>query len=374
MLTPEQTSAVRALLDNRDRDQVQTLGGYAGCGKTTCLAYLAEELPGWAPCAFTGKAAHVMRTKGMGNARTIHSCIYHPVQQGNGQACFVLRPRHEIGCEGFLVDEASMVSRGIHDDLLSFGLAVIFVGDHGQLPPVGCDINLMESPRYWLEAIHRNAGPIAHFAQHLRKGSSPRSFEGCDAVRLVGPCEVSDDRLLDSGQILCAFNKTRCEVNRRVRSLLGRRGEVEPGDRVMCLRNHREAGVFNGMQGRVVSVHQGRPPALDFRSAGVLFERLPYDPAVFGQEKPEIRFHPDAPHPFDFCYCITTHKAQGDEWKRVLVLEQRCQHWEHARWAYTAASRARERLTWVCEARSPSTSWPARATVGRGPGRGAHHE
>jgi ATP-dependent exoDNAse (exonuclease V) alpha subunit len=51
--------------------------------------------------------------------------------------------------------------------------------------------------------------------------------------------------------------------------------------------------------------------------------------------------------PFDYAYAVTCHKAQGDEWDHVLVFEQYSQLWEHARWVYTAATRAREKLTWV---------------------------
>jgi hypothetical protein len=72
-------------------------------------------------------------------------------------------------------------------------------------------------------------------------------------------------------------------------------------------------------------------------------------PEQFHAEKrPEGR-DPMGRLPFDFCYAITCHKAQGDEWNTVLVMEERCKGWEHARWAYTAATRAREKLVWIPE-------------------------
>ena len=49
---------------------------------------------------------------------------------------------------------------------------------------------------------------------------------------------------------------------------------------------------------------------------------------------------------FDYGYAITCHKAQGDEWEKVLVLEEKCDLWEHKRWTYTAASRSKESLIW----------------------------
>jgi ATP-dependent exoDNAse (exonuclease V) alpha subunit len=48
-------------------------------------------------------------------------------------------------------------------------------------------------------------------------------------------------------------------------------------------------------------------------------------------------------------YAVTCHKAQGDEWNRLLVIEQNGK-WDHARWAYTAASRAKVALDWVVAA------------------------
>ena len=76
-----------------------------------------------------------------------------------------------------------------------------------------------------------------------------------------------------------------------------------------------------------------------------LFEKIKYDPDQFGKEKNEFEFSQDT-NPFDYAYCITAHKAQGDEWENVLVIEQQCKNWSHKRWAYTAASRAKKTLKW----------------------------
>src|SRR5262249_24761853 len=169
-----QQHVVRSLLKNRDRDQVQTLGGLAGSGKTVIVSALSDALPDFKVCALTGKAATVLLARGT-KAGTIHSTIYEAIKRGMG-VWLRLRQRSDIPCNGFLVDEASMICRDLYDDLLSFGLPIIFVGDHGQFPPIGDDVFLMATPRYKLETIHRNAGEIAQFGQHLRAGKPARSF------------------------------------------------------------------------------------------------------------------------------------------------------------------------------------------------------
>src|SRR3954447_26441989 len=72
-LSDEQRAAVDRLLSFPS--PVQTLGGYAGTGKTTVIRTLNEELPLFAVCAYTGKAANVLRRKGVA-ASTIHSLIF----------------------------------------------------------------------------------------------------------------------------------------------------------------------------------------------------------------------------------------------------------------------------------------------------------
>ena len=50
------------------------------------------------------------------------------------------------------------------------------------------------------------------------------------------------------------------------------------------------------------------------------------------------------PITFDYGYCITCHKSQGSEYNKVLVFEEYLKGNDHARWLYTAATRAKEKL------------------------------
>ena len=55
------------------------------------------------------------------------------------------------------------------------------------------------------------------------------------------------------------------------------------------------------------------------------------------------------PKEFDYGYCITTWKAQGSEYDKILVFEENFPYnaEEHAKFLYTAATRAKDRLVIV---------------------------
>lgn len=55
------------------------------------------------------------------------------------------------------------------------------------------------------------------------------------------------------------------------------------------------------------------------------------------------------PKEFAYAYAITTHKAQGSEWSNVVILEEKFpfDKKEHARWLYTACTRASKKLVLV---------------------------
>jgi hypothetical protein len=87
-LSPEQEAAVETLLNWRagsphGDNQYFTLGGFAGTGKTTLIAYLTDIWENVAVAAYSGKAAHVLRSKHV-NATTIHSLIYVPMRTPRG--------------------------------------------------------------------------------------------------------------------------------------------------------------------------------------------------------------------------------------------------------------------------------------------------
>lgn len=353
-----------------------TIGGYAGTGKTTVTAETVRALRAAgqnniAFCCYTGKASSVLRGKLtaagilIGNAYcgTIHSLIYKPVMDSRGR---VIRfdPVSNIDANLLIVDEASMVSEPIWNDLVSYNVPIIAVGDHGQLPPIEGDFNLMEQPMFKLEKIHRQAedNPIIKLATIAREsGEIPVGKHGAGVWR----GGMKDDKIISRGLeyntlrttlFLSGFNKTRVRINNRVREALGYTGDPKPGEKVICLKNNRDLHIFNGLSGVVREVDVINPLFYFMRvdmENGIQFEGQVLR-EQFGA--PETLREHDRLRPneirelFDFGYCLTVHKAQGSEADSVVLLEERSQYMDDdqwRRWLYTGVTRAKKYLTIV---------------------------
>lgn len=353
-LTQEQKSVIKSIMQeiNSGNNQFITLGGYAGTGKSTIIKIILEAIKAkglcFKPCAYTGKAANVLRKKKI-DASTIHKSIYVPFSSDENEIYWNKISKEDLirdGIQGFIVDEASMVSKEIHHDLCSFGLPIIYVGDHGQLEPIGTSFNLMKNPDYKLETVHRNAGEIAHFAHHLRLGKNCLLFKAEKKVQIVSPSAIEDKHILSFDQVICAFNKTRLSINNRARKEKGIDiTYISVGEKVICLKNNSNKNLFNGMQGIVTKI--GEKDTFDFVADGNYYPDIKYDPDQFGKESNSNLNYSKEINLFDYAYCITCHKAQGDQFGSVIVYEQRCDKWDHSRWAYTAASRATTNLIWA---------------------------
>ena len=341
-ITEEQKNVIRGVLKDLNNKQYLRIGGFGGTGKSTIIKVLKHKLRNFAIGAYTGKAANVLRQKGMYDARTIHNLIYYPVKENDDETIWLRSP--DIEFDGFIIDEASMVSKEIHEDLLSYRKPIIYVGDHGQLEPIGNKFNLMMDPDYKLETIHRNAGEIAHFANHIRQGKNPNKFPSGNKVKIINKNILTDDNLCKAEQIICAFNKSRVNLNLRVRRSLNKEEVITVGEKIICLRNNKKSQLFNGMQGIVTEIHKRN--RFSFISGDTLYRNMLFDYNQFGKEKNEFEFLNEE-NPFDYAYAITTHKSQGDSFNSVIVFEEKCDKWCHKRWSYTAASRAKNLLIWA---------------------------
>jgi len=409
--SPQQDAALKAVdqwYRNGDK-QVFHLFGYAGTGKTTLAKYLAEGIGDDVLfAAYTGKAAHVLQTKGCHNASTIHSLIYrsrdkskarleelqtelaellvslqgmeqeyidnHPrvralqrdiadEAKNANQPMFILNTESEVrNVPLVVIDECSMVDATMGQDLLSFGTPVLVLGDPAQLPPVGAAGYFTENvtPDVMLDEIHRQAqeSPILRMATDVRLGNRLQVGDwgdGC-AVHPYGT-KLSQEEVLSYDQLLVGKNKTRTAMNKRVRQFLGYDGDYPViGDRLVCLRNNSELGLLNGaifnatgvdgvMDGKVhMTVRSQDNPNAGDVEVAALEQHF----LGRGEELDTQYLLRSEGQEFDYGYALTVHKSQGSQWDSVAVFDE---SWgpkkERQRWLYTAITRAAERVTVV---------------------------
>jgi exodeoxyribonuclease-5 len=346
-LTPEQQAAVDSFDDvYRGRVKRRSIGGHAGTGKTTVIQAITQRYSDVLCCAPTGKAAHVLRSKGV-DAVTLHSLIYVPRgTDADGEVIFERKHTRDMP-RCVIVDEASMLSKQLVRDLEKKVKHVLYVGDHGQLEPIGDDPGIMRKPDIRLEQIHRQAADsaIIQFAHHVRCGNKPRTF-GEDALVQRG---MSDD-LADFDVVLVGFNESRLRANAWIRQRRGYSGKLpEVGETIICKRNDKEAQVWNGMLGIVTDIDP-ETARMSVDTDDGPRRNLLFEPKQFMSATTLPWERPDGwttPTLWTFGYALTCHSSQGSEFDRVAVVEEIAATWSADRWRYTAATRAKQQLRWV---------------------------
>ncbi len=340
--------------------QIFRLFGYAGTGKTTLARHIADGVDGDVCfAAYTGKAAHVMRSKGAKGAGTIHSLIYRTRGEDENGPTFVLNDDSAAGKAALIViDECSMVDAEIGRDLLSFGTPVLVLGDPAQLPPIaGGGFFTEAEPDVMLTEVHRQAAdnPIVRLSMIVREGGDlPRGVYGESAV--IGRDGLEPGEVTDADQVLVGRNNTRRSYNGRIRQLLGREGTTPvAGDTLVCLRNDRKRGLLNGSLWTVDKVSRPRKGLLRYNllpedgTRGAKATTVSVNPAFFdgtaeGLPLAERRRSDE----FDFGYVLTVHKAQGSQWDNVVLFDESFAFRENrSRWLYTGITRAATRITIV---------------------------
>jgi exodeoxyribonuclease-5 len=382
--------------------------GYAGSGKTTLIKRLVEQLgESKVYCAsYSGKAAYVMRSKGIDSATTIHSLIYHPedppadevesLQRRINQASKVpenqallkklraelrelVQPTFKLnkssklsGARLLILDEVSMVGKGLAEDVLSFKRPTLVVGDPGQLPPVEGTGYFDKMPaNVELTELHRQevGSPIIEYATDIRNGRRMRKYArrgvfGSTAAKL-GP-EGMYQWFERADQVICGLNHNRRKYNVGMLKRAGFEGIYPTGrdEKLICLKNDHRRGLVNGMPVALTDVRDeghtkyfyARVWVEDDRGAlkedrgEVRVYKGYFETAVDGNENrilQDLNFRQQ--HrlvELDWGYCITCHKAQGSEWASVVVFDD---GWgtrgkggekRHRRWLYTAVTRA----------------------------------
>ncbi|MEY3968001.1 MAG: hypothetical protein RL137_904 [Bacteroidota bacterium] len=283
--TPDQEQALSQFLvfiRAREMRKLWILTGYAGTGKSTLIAHLVgqmrqEKLP-FKLLAPTGRAAKVLANYAGFPASTIHRHIYFSGGEWSSQGLTLAKNLHKNTL--FFVDEASMLAAAapqeatnVLEDLLNYvyngeNCHLIFIGDPGQLPPVGQDHSIALLPQILAEAYpsltiwHSHLTQVVRVEQHsgiLAAATFLRQKQAFE-LPLLPPINVLSDtsvKKIDGGEfqdyleqsiakvgvdetiLLTLANKRANQWNLEIRNRLFYREEVlEKGDLLMVVKNN----------------------------------------------------------------------------------------------------------------------------------------
>lgn len=386
-LTAKQEEGLKIAVERyKNHEPYTCIAGYAGTGKSTLVRFIVSALdvdPDLVVyVTYTGKASQVLRSKGCLNAKTAHKLLYKSRRnETTGKFIHIPRKYLESPYQLIVVDEVSMLPKPLWDLLLSHHIYVLALGDPGQLPPVAAESNgVLDHPHVFLDEIMRQAqeSEIIRLTMDIRAGKPLELYRG-NEVRVVDQDELKAEGIWEwADQILVGKNYTRFAVNTLMRKLVMHAEDLQPmdGDRIICLKNNwniaNETGdaLVNGASGKIYNITPGRriddPFTEKFFYAdfvpdlndSCVFPQVKMDECIFtAHRQSKNLIKPDrwlpmeiAPEQFDFGYAITCHKSQGSEYDKVLVLEEFLKsesHADHARWLYTAATRASQKLILV---------------------------
>lgn len=368
----------------KNKEKYTCISGYAGSGKSTLVKFIVQSLPGIDPetdvvyATFTGKAAQVLLKKGNKNVSTLHKLLYESLPRPDGS--WYRKPVERIPYKIVVVDEVSMVPQSMIEQLFKYSIYLLALGDPFQLPPIQKDdVNtLLNKPHVFLDEIMRQAqeSEIIRVSMDIREGKLIDTFNGSE-VKIFNPADFEESMLLWADQVLVATNQTRINLNNTMRRLLGREGGPQDGDKVICLKNEwdiladNEDPLVNGTIGflknsystyvnfpRFLGGHHFDVLQSDFVSdGGALFRDINMDKKmIMTGEKccdwktayaigRNLNHKNKLPKEFTYGYAVTCHKAQGSQWEKVLIVEEKFpfDKTEHARWLYTALTRAEEK-------------------------------
>lgn len=367
--SPQQENALAEIskwLSSKTSPQIFRLFGYAGTGKTTLISEISNLVKGQVIyMAFTGKAALIMRKKGCYDASTIHGAIYRPIEdKKTGKVEFILNYDSPVStAELVIIDEVSMVNEEIGEDLLSYGRKILVIGDPFQLPPVkGEGFFTSDKPDIMLTEIHRQArdNPIIRLSIDIREGRNLRN-QNYDECRVFNRHQLDnpafDDILCKVDQVICGMNKTRTNLNGRIRLAKGIANpedltEPKDGDKLICLKNNRKKGLLNGGLWKAESVQLAGVSGeyyINMQSLDELGDmdfqaKVPKEFFRGDEDKLDWRYRKNIDE-FTFGDALTVHKSQGSQWNNVLIVDESRVFREHAsRHLYTAVTRAAERV------------------------------
>lgn len=256
-LTPEQDKirkeAVAWYRANKGKNNIKpfVIQGQAGTGKSFTVKYIIEsldELDPWRDVsyiAFTGQAAVNLIRKG-NNGTTIHRLIYDVFEdKRTHKLSFKKKEELDRDYKLIILDEVGMVSQSLLDDLLSFNIPVIALGDNQQLESFSKDVNhLLDKPDGVLNTPMRQAldSPILRLAYKILDGGNItyQDADPANGLYIIPKGSIPDHYLVEADQIITGTNKVVDMLTDRVRHDIFNLESPYPyeNEKLMCVRNN----------------------------------------------------------------------------------------------------------------------------------------
>lgn len=339
---------------------VSLITGGPGRGKTQiihAICYAEEQMknePSIVLCAPTGKSARRMQEATGRLASTIHHCLeLNPMISENAKR----NEDNPIEADLLIVDELSMVGVPLMAQLLAAiktGTNVVLVGDPDQLSSVepGSVLSDMLSTnklkKFHLTKNFRqtlgskialNADKINANDVGLEKGGDFQYASAMGEDQVVDWTMKMVERFGKDLQILCSTKKTEAgtiALNRQIQAKVNppspSKAEIaygnlvfREGDKVLFIHNCPDLDYWNGDVGTLLKIRkQEMLIQTDLKIIQVPKEN-------YGD--------------LDLAYCMTIHKAQGSEYKNVLIiLPAKIKNMLLKNLIYTAVTRGKEHV------------------------------
>lgn len=374
-----------------DDEHLYLTNDYIVTHNTTLVRYLIERLgldyEEVLFVAYMGKAASQLSRNGL-PAKTIHSAIYiyekKIARDENGKLIFKengkpkmvssFRLKEKIGKKIKLIvlDEGSMVDKKTAEDLMSFNIPIIVLGDLNQLPPVFGKPYFLQNPNIVLRQIMRQSegNPIIWLSQEILSGRDlTYGVYGNSAV--IRKSDINEFHFRNADIILTETNRLRYNINNYCREQIKQIKRLDyphVGEKVICRKNNWNKSIddniymTNGTTGFVDYVHKesfnGKTMCIDFRPdfSKKVFKNVTFDYKHM-YEMPSTSTDNEVPESYasiyndkiEYAYGITTHASQGSQWDKCLYLAEGIMRNKEDKMKimYTAITRAKEGITIV---------------------------